>query len=130
MDRRGVLSLLFALAAGCSSNPPRATGARTPPTPGESRAPSGGAGRSMSVSDLSVEEADDGHLRVVATVTNPAATDRTRTLRIRVTVGETRAERSQEVTVPANDERDVAVDFPDVAYDDFSGNGSLQSSLV
>jgi hypothetical protein len=131
MDRRGVLSLvtgLLAAAAGCASASTRASGPRTPPSPGEPPTSTGGA--SMRVSDLDVEEADDGHLRVLATVTNPTDRERTRRLRIRVTVGETRTEREREVTLPAGGEREVAVDFESVAYDDFSGDGSLQSSLV
>jgi type 1 fimbria pilin len=135
MDRRGVLSLvgaLLAAAAGCSADSrPRASGPRTPPSPGEPPTEGGDGGNtSMRVSDLDVEAADDGHLRVLATVTNPTATERTRSLRVRVTIDETTTERRREVTVPAGEKQEVAVEFGDVAYDDFSGNGTLQSALV
>ncbi len=83
----------------------------------------------MSVADLGVEEAEDGHLRVLATVVNPTGTERTGTLRVRVTVGDDATERSREVTVPADGERSVTLAFETVAYDDFTGDGSLQSSL-
>lgn len=84
----------------------------------------------MTVSDLDVEEAEGGHLRVVATVTNRTDAERTRTLRVRVTVDGTQTERSQEVTVPAGGEREVTLAFESVAYDDFSASGSLSSRLV
>ncbi|WP_251330247.1 hypothetical protein [Haloplanus pelagicus] len=128
MDRRRVLCLLgLALAPGCTSM--AATGPRGPPDPGEpTAAPTDGA--SMTVSDLRIEEAAGSHLRVLATVTNPSGVERTRTLRIRVTVGDDAAERSREVTVPGGEQRSVAFDFEDVAYAEFSGNGSVQSSLV
>ncbi|GAB6862054.1 hypothetical protein ACFR97_03450 [Haloplanus litoreus] len=128
MDRRRALALLgLALSAGCASVP--ATGPRTPPTPGEPTAVSGD-GTSMGVTDLRVEEAEAGHLRVHATVVNRADAERTGTVRIRVTIGEDRTERTREVTVAGGGERTVTLDFESVAYEDFSGNGSLQSSVV
>lgn len=126
MHRRRVLALVVALLGGCSDLQ-RASGPRTPPTPSEqTAAPS----RSLSVSNLAVVEAEDGHLRVVATVRNRTDAQRTRTLRIRVNVGDTRTEQQQAVTVAVNGERDVSFDFSGVAYDDFSGNGSLNSTWV
>jgi len=86
--------------------------------------------RSLRVTDLDIEEADDGHLQVIATVRNETNTQRTRTLRIRVRVGEARTEQRQAVTVAANTERGVVFDFTDVQYDDFSGDGSLNSAWV
>jgi len=128
MDRRRALALLgLALSAGCSSTP--ATGPRTPPTPSEPTA-APGDGESMGVTDLRVEEAETGHLRVHATVVNRGDTERTGTVRIRVSIEEERTERTREVTVPGGGERTVTFDFESVAYEDFSGNGSLQSSLV
>jgi hypothetical protein len=126
MQRRRVLAVAVTLLSGCS-NLPRATGPRTPPTPSE---PTTSTQQSLSVTDLDVEEADDGHLRVLATVTNRAPDQRTRTLRIRVRVGDTRTEQRQQVTVAGGGEREVAFEFEDVAYDDFSGNGSLDTSWV
>jgi hypothetical protein len=127
MDRRRALAFLgLALSAGCAT--PGATGPRTPPTPGGESPGTGGDGE-LSISDQDFEEADDGHLRVLATVRNPAGTERTRTLVVAVTVGESTTERRREVTVPADGEREVAVEFEDVAYDDFVGDGSLQSRL-
>jgi hypothetical protein len=126
MHRRRVLAIAVTLLGGCS-NLPRATGPRTPPTPSE---PTAAPKRSLSVTNLDVEEAEDGHLRVLATVTNGTAGERTRTLRIRVRAGSTRTEQERQVTVPGNAERDVAFEFEDVPYDDFSGNGSLQSTFV
>jgi hypothetical protein len=128
MDRRSVLGLVgLAFAAGCSSNPPRATGPRTPPTPGEPTATSSGS--SLAVTDQGVEEADDGHLRVLVTVTNRGGSDLTGTLVVTVSVDGASTERSREVSVPGGDAREVAVDFDTVAYDDFSGGGSLQSRV-
>ncbi|AZH25383.1 putative periplasmic lipoprotein [Haloplanus aerogenes] len=126
MHRRRVLAIAVTLLSGCS-NLPRATGPRTPPTPSE---PTAAPQRSLRVTSLDVEEADDGHLRVLATVQNPTNAQRTRTLRIRVRAGETRTEQQQQVTVAANTEQEVAFDFADVAYDDFSGNGSLNTNWV
>lgn len=126
MHRRRVLAIAVALLSGCS-NLPRATGPRTPPTPSE---PTAAPQRSLHVVDLDVEEADDGHLRVLATVQNPTSARRTRTLRIRVRAGTTRTEQQRRVTVDGNAERAVAFDFTDVAYDDFSGNGSLNTNWV
>jgi hypothetical protein len=126
MHRRRVLALAVTLLGGCS-NLPRATGPRTPPTPSE---PTAAPQRSLSVRNLRVEAADDGHLRVFATVANGSASRRTRTLRIRVRAGTTRTEREQQVTVPGNAEREVVFEFEDVAYDDFSGNGSLNTNWV
>jgi type 1 fimbria pilin len=131
MDRRSVCALvgsLLALVAGCSSASTRASGPRTPPSPGSP--PASGGDASMRVVDLDVEEADDGHLRVLATVVNPTDRERTRGLRIGVSVDGTRTTREREVTVPADGERDVTVEFESVAYDDFAGGGSLRSSLV
>ena len=129
MDRRALLRLAgLTFVAGCSSNPPRATGPRTPPTPGEPTE-SGGSGSSLRITDQAVEEADDGLLRVLVTVTNPSGAELTNTLVVTVSVGESRTERRREVTVPGDGEREVAVDFEDVTYDDFSGDGSLQSRL-
>jgi hypothetical protein len=125
MKRRRFLALV-ALLGGCSDLP-GASGPRTPPTPSE---PTAAAERSLQVSNLAVEEADDGHLRVIATVRNRTATRRTRTLRIRVRAGDTRTERRQEVTVAGDTRRDVVFDFDDVQYGDFSGNGSLNSGWV
>ena len=126
MKRRRLLALGIALLGGCSDLP-GATGPRTPPTPSE---PTAAPTRSLRVTDLGIEEAGDGHLQVVATVRNETTTQRTRTLRIRVRVGDTRTEQRQAVTVAANTERDVVFDFTDVQYDDFSGNGSLNSAWV
>ncbi|WP_049936539.1 hypothetical protein [Haloplanus natans] len=126
MKRRRLLALGIALLGGCSDLP-GATGPRTPPTPSE---PTAAPTRSLRVTDLAVEEAEDGHLRVVATVRNETTTQRTRTLRIRVRAGDMRTEKRQTVTVAANTERGVVFDFIDVAYDDFSGNGSLNSTWV
>lgn len=126
MHRRRVLAIAVTLLSGCS-NLPRATGPRTPPTPSE---PTAAPQRSLRVTSLDVKEADDGHLRVLATVQNPTSAQRTRTLRIRVKAGETRTEQQQQVTVAANTEQEVAFDFTDVAYDDFSGNGSLNTNWV
>jgi len=126
MKRRRLLALGIALLGGCS-NLPGATGPRTPPTPSE---PTAAPARSLRVTDLDIEEADDGHLQVVATVRNETTTQRTRTLRIRVRAGDTRTEQRQAVTVAANTERGVVFDFTDVQYDDFSGNGSLNSAWV
>jgi len=126
MHRRRVLAIAVTLLSGCS-NLPRATGPRTPPTPSE---PTAAPQRSLRVTDLDVEEAEDGHLRVLATVQNPTGAQRTRTLRIRVRAGTIRTEQQQQVTVAANTEREVAFEFEDVAYDDFSGNGSLNTNWV
>lgn len=126
MHRRRVLAAAVALLSGCS-NPPRATGPRTPPTPSEPTAPTQ---RSLSVTDLDIEEADDGHLRVLATVTNRATEQRTRTLRVSVRVGDTRTAQRQQVTVAGGGEREVPFEFGDVAYEDFSGGGSLNTSWV
>ena len=82
------------------------------------------------MADLDFEAADDGHLRVLATVTNPTNAQRTRTLRVRVRAENSRTEREQQVTVGGNAEREVAFEFTDVAYDDFSGNGSLNTNWV
>ncbi|WP_338742223.1 hypothetical protein [Haloplanus salilacus] len=129
MDRRAVLHLVgLVFAAGCSSNPPRATGPRTPPTPGEPTA-TAGSGASLAVADQGVDEADDGHLRVRVTVTNRGGSDQTGTLVVTVSVGESRTERRREVSVATGGEREVVVDFEDVAYEDFSGGGSLQSRV-
>ena len=126
MKRRRLLALGIALLGGCSDLP-GASGPRTPPTPSE---PTAAPERSLQVANLAVEEADDGHLQVVATVRNGTSTQRTRTLRIRVRAGNTRTEQQQQVTVAANAERDVVFDFDDVRYEDFSGNGSLNSAWV
>jgi hypothetical protein len=82
------------------------------------------------VTDLDVEEADDGYLRVIATVRNGTSAQRTRTLRIRVRAGEVRTEQQRDVTVAGGAQRDVVFDFTDVQYEDFSGNGSLNSAWV
>ncbi|MEF8857222.1 MAG: hypothetical protein V5A16_07375, partial [Haloplanus sp.] len=111
------------LLGGCA-DVPRATGPRTPPTPSEPTATQ----RSLSVTDLHVEEADDGHLRVLASVTNRAKDQRTRTLRVIVRMGDTRTERQRQVTVAGGAEREVPFEFEDVAYDDFSGDGSLSTN--
>ena len=90
-----------------------------------------GAGKSTLLEHLNATLVpDDGHLQVVATVRNETTTQRTRTLRIRVRAGDTRTEQRQAVTVAANTERGVVFDFTDVQYDDFSGNGSLNSAWV
>jgi hypothetical protein len=129
MDRRRALSVLgAALVAGCSGSRPRATGPRTPPTPGDRTAADDGT-KSMGVTDLDVAEADDGHLQVSATVVNRTARERTRTLALRVTIDGAVTERTREVTVPANDEQRVTVDFESTPYDSFSGGGSLQPTL-
>jgi hypothetical protein len=125
MHRRRALALAVTLLCGCS-NPPDATGPRTPPTPGDPTAAAG----SLRVAELAVEEGDDGSLRAVATIRNETDARRTRTLRIRVRAGDTRAERRRSVTVPGTAERDVVFEFPGVAYDDFSGGGSLNSNWV
>ena len=126
MKRRRLLALSVALLGGCSDLP-GASGPRTPPTPSE---PTAVPGRSLQVSNLAVEEADDGHLQVVATVRNGTGVQQTRTLRIRVRAGDILTEQQQQVTVAANAERDVVFDFTDVRYEDFSGNGSLNSAWV
>jgi hypothetical protein len=126
MQRRRLIALGIALLGGCSDLP-GATGPRTPPTPSE---PTAAPARSLRVTDLDIEEADDGHLQVIATVRNETTAQRTRTLRIRVRAGDTRTEQRRAVTVAANTERDVVFDFTDVQYDDFSGDGSLNSAWV
>jgi len=127
MDRRRVLALLgLALSPGCAT--PGATGPRTPPTPGE-RSPAAGESGELRITDQGFEAGDDGHLRVLATVQNLTGTERTRTLVAAVTVEGTTTEQRREVTVPADADREVAVDFETVAYDDFTGGGSLQSRL-
>lgn len=127
MDRRTVLHLAgLTLVAGCSSNPPRATGPRTPPTPSE---PTATEADTLRVTDQDVEAADDGHLRVLVTVTNRSGAERTGTLVVRVTVGGTAAERRRDVTVAGGDDLEVPVAFEDIAFEDFSGNGSVQSRL-
>lgn len=129
MDRRSLLGLVgLAFAAGCVSNPPRASGPRTPPTPGEPTATEG-SGSTLAVTDQGVEAADDGHLRVLVTVTNRSGTDGAGTLVVVVSIDGERTERRREVTVPGDDVREAVVDFETVAYDDFSGGGSLQSRL-
>lgn len=126
MKRRRLLALSVAVLGGCS-NLPGATGPRTPPTPSE---PTAAPTRSLSVTDLAVEEADDGHLRVLATVRNRTESQQTGTLRIRVRAGDVRTEQRQRVTVDGGVEREIAFDFTDVRYDDFSGNGSLNTNWV
>ncbi len=126
MKRRRLLALTVALLGGCSDLP-GATGPRTPPTPSE---PTAAPTRSLRVTDLGVEEADGGHLRVIATVRNGTDAQRTRTLRIRVRAGEARTERRRDVTVAGGAQRDIVFDFIDVQYGDFSGNGSLNSGWV
>jgi len=126
MKRRRLLALSVALLGGCS-NLPSASGPRTPPTPSE---PTAAPTRSLQVTDLDVEEANDGYLRVVATVRNGTNAQRTRTLRIRVRAGEVRTEQQRDVTVAGGAQRDVVFDFTDVRYEDFSGNGSLNSAWV
>jgi hypothetical protein len=126
MKRRRLLALSVALLGGCS-NLPGASGPRTPPTPSE---PTAAPTRSLQVTDLDVEEADDGYLRVIATVRNGTSAQRTRTLRIRVRAGEVRTEQQRDVTVAGGAQRDVVFDFTDVQYEDFSGNGSLNSAWV
>jgi hypothetical protein len=126
MRRRRLLALTVTLLGGCS-NLPDASGPRTPPTPSE---PTAAPTRSLQVSDLDVEAADDGHLQVIATVRNGTNARRTRTLRIRVRAGDVRTEQQRDVTVAGGAQADVVFDFTDVQYDDFSGNGSLNSSWV
>jgi len=126
MHRRRVLAVAAALLGGCS-NPPRATGPRTPPTPSE---PTAAVRQSLQLTDLDVEAADDGHLRVLATSRNPAGEQRTRTLRVSVRIDDTRTERRQTVTVMGGAEREVSFEFEDIAYDDFSGSGSVNTSWV
>ncbi|WP_299332916.1 hypothetical protein [Haloplanus sp.] len=132
MDRRALLCLAgLTLTAGCSSNPPRASGPRTPPTPGEptSSGSSGSSGSSLRVTDQGVEPADDGHLRVLVTVTNRGGAERAGTLVVTVSVEGSTTERRREVSVSGDGEREVVVGFEGVAFDDFSGGGSLRSRV-
>ncbi|SDZ83161.1 hypothetical protein SAMN04488065_0637 [Haloplanus vescus] len=126
MHRRRLLALALPLLGGCSSLP-KASGPRTPPTPGDRPAP---ADRTLGVRNLDVEEADDGHLRVVATVANRSSSERTRTLRIRVQAGEVRSEQQRSVTVAAGASRDIVFDFSDIPYEDFAGDGSVNTAWL
>jgi hypothetical protein len=133
MDRRRALALLglgLSFSAGCATS--GATGPRTPPTPGEASPAAGGNGggnERLRISDQDFEEVDDGSLRILATVRNPTGTERTRTLVVAVTIEGSTTERRREVTVPGDDRRAVAVDFEDIAFDDFASGGSLRSRL-
>mgnify|MGYP000044191140 CR=1 FL=1 len=126
MHRRRLLALALPLLGGCS-NLPNPSGPRTPPTPSEPTAP---RNRSLGVTDLDVEAADDGHLQVLATVTNPSNAERTRTLRVRVRTGDVRSEQQRQVSVGGGKTRTVTFEFEDIPYDDFSGDGSLNTTWL
>ncbi|MFB6107403.1 MAG: hypothetical protein ABEJ82_01020 [Haloplanus sp.] len=132
MDRRAVLrrlGLTVALGAGCSDLP-HATGPRTPPPPGDPSSGSGGsASNPVSVTDLGVGKDDGGALQVDVAVTNRAASEQTRTLRVWVVVDDRRSERSLSVTVPAGETTETTVTFEDVTYDEFSGSGTVNARI-
>lgn len=132
MDRRAVLrrlGLTLGLGAGCSDLP-RASGPRTPPSAGDR--PAGGTTptpRPVSVSDIDVRKTETENLRVVVTVTNRTVSEQTRSLRVWVDLGDRRSERTESVTVPPEDETEVAVEFDDVTYDEFSGSGTVNARI-
>lgn len=127
MDRRGAIRLVgLALTGGCLSTP-SATGPRNPPTASGDGPPTDG-GSDVSVTNLDVEEAEDGSLKLLATVVNEGETAQTRTLRAKASVGEESYVETREVRVAAGSETEVAVTF-DVTYDEFTGNGSVSVDL-
>ncbi|MFC6988803.1 hypothetical protein ACFQJD_08895 [Haloplanus sp. GCM10025708] len=127
MDRRGAIRLVgLALTGGCLSTP-SATGPRNPPTASESTPPPTDR-TTVRVSNLDVEEAADGALKLLATVVNEGETAQTRTLRANATIGEESYVETRSVRVEGDSEKEVAVTF-DVTYDAFTGNGSVNVEL-
>ncbi|MFB6068896.1 MAG: hypothetical protein ABEJ90_03110 [Halobacterium sp.] len=127
MDRRGVVRLLgLALTGGCLSTP-SATGPRNPPTASGDGPPTSDR-NPLSVSNLDVEEAEDGSLQLLATVGNEGKTAATRTLQATATVGDETYVETREVRVAAGSEKVVTVTF-DVTYDAFTGDGSVNVEL-
>jgi hypothetical protein len=128
MDRRGAIRLVgLALTGGCLSES-HATGPRNPPT-AASDGPPTATRKSLRVTDLDVEEAEDGSLKLLATVENGTGTAETRTLRATATVGDESYVETRRVTVAGESENVVPVTF-DVTYDAFTGNGSVNVDIV
>jgi hypothetical protein len=124
--RRRLLALaLPALAPGCLSGLPTASGPRAPPEPDGT--PGGRTG--TAVSDIDVEPTDDDRLRVVATVRNDGGDPVDARVVVTVTVGDEESVRETTVRVPAGDTATASVAF-DVTFDAFSADGSVSARVA
>jgi hypothetical protein len=129
MRRRAVLGALAALPvglAGCTGDLPGATGPRTPPEPSGSPPASG---PDLSVSDIEVEEASDGTLRVLATVANRGGRAGTREVVATVTVSGEEHVGSTEVRVSPDATVEARIDF-DLQYDAFVADGGVSVEVA
>jgi hypothetical protein len=128
MRRRRLLALaLPALAPGCLSGLPTASGPRAPPEPDGT--PGGDTGTGVSVSDIDVEPTDDDRLRVVATVRNRGGTPVDARVVVTVTVGGDETVRETTVRAPAGESATASVAF-DATFDAFSADGSVSARVA
>lgn len=130
MHRRALLAALAAAGgttglAGCTGDLPRATGPRRPPA---SPAPPPTDGAAVSATDIDVEPADDGSLRVLATVENRGSEPASREVVVTVTLDDREFVRSTVVRVGAGATREVGLGF-DLTFDAFSADGSVTVDL-
>lgn len=126
MQRRGVLALVPAVLAGCVTSARDESGPRHPPTTPQGGEPEKGAQeRQLRIVGSDVGEGEDGFLELSVVVENAADSRRSGTLVGTATVDDTAYEASQEVSLSGNTEAEFELVF-DVAYDEWSGNGSLR----
>ena len=130
MKRRRLLGLVaVGLSSGCLEGLPTATGPRNPP-----EAPAGEPRDTPEVPPVRIttfdfESTDDERLRVFGEVVNDAGSERTVTVRVRVTVGGSESVRDTDVTVPSGETAPFSVEF-DVEYDAFASNGEIDVDIL
>lgn len=120
------------LGAGCLSNPPGATGPRTPPRGGTPppEAPRGGSPADLRVVAFDFEEAENGRLRVVGRVANDGVNERTVVLVITVRTDEGEVVERPQLTVDAGSEAAFGVVVSDVGFEQFQADGELDIELA
>ncbi|KAB1196189.1 MULTISPECIES: transcriptional initiation protein Tat [Haloferax] len=130
MERRRLLGLVaVGLSSGCLSGLPTATGPRNPP-----EAPAGEPRQTPEIPPVRIatfdfESTDDGRLRVFGDVVNDAGSERTVTVRVRVTVDGDESIRDTDVTVPSGETASFGVVFP-LEYDTFASGGELDVTIL
>jgi hypothetical protein len=127
MRRRRLLSALAALpvlGAGCLSGLPTATGPRSAPEPEGTP----GQQTGVVVSDVDVDEGEEGQLLVVATLRNRGDDPTEATVAVTLTLGDEETVGEKTVEVPGRSSVETTVEFG-ATFDEFTGDGSVSARI-
>lgn len=128
MKRRALLATLPFALAGCLSGYPGPTGPRNPPIEPEDNPRDAPPQKPLVAGGFEFEEADNGSLRVVLTVTNRTDNEASGTVTGTLSLNGETYEQSSSVTVGGDSESAVELLYEEVTFEAYEDANSVNFS--